>query len=214
MLINEVCSIVGLSRKSIRYYEEEGLLNPKRNYNNDYRVYDEDNIRSLRIIKFLRELDVPISDIKKLRDNELSLYDCLNNHLYKIEEQEKSFSKIKDMCMDIIDSKVSYEKLDIDKYSKEMNILNRKGITMKNVKVNHSKKVIGAIISSFIFLIFFLFIIGIITYFQLTEDDKIPWIIYYFLLFIFAFPILGMVWNLIARIKEILGGEEDEASKY
>ena len=31
MLINEVESVIGLSKKSIRYYEEEGLLNPKRN---------------------------------------------------------------------------------------------------------------------------------------------------------------------------------------
>ena len=29
MFINEVCHIVGLSRKSIRYYEENGLLSPK-----------------------------------------------------------------------------------------------------------------------------------------------------------------------------------------
>ena len=57
MFINEVEYIVKLSKKSIRYYEELGLINPKRNVNNDYRVYDENDINKLKIIKLLRELE-------------------------------------------------------------------------------------------------------------------------------------------------------------
>ena len=45
MLINEVQYKVGLTKKSIRYYESEGLLKPKRNNNNDYREYDETDIK-------------------------------------------------------------------------------------------------------------------------------------------------------------------------
>ena len=41
-----------------------------------------------------------------------------------------------------------------------------------------------------------------------------PWILYIFIMVIFIFPIVGIVYNLIVRIKEINGGEEDEASKY
>ncbi len=66
MLINEVEHIVGLSKKSIRYYEENGLLTPKRNQENDYRIYDEKDIQKLKIIKFLRKLNVPIRELKQL----------------------------------------------------------------------------------------------------------------------------------------------------
>lgn len=52
MLINEVEHIVGLSKKSIRYYEENGLLRPRRNQENDYRVYTEKDIQKLKTIKF------------------------------------------------------------------------------------------------------------------------------------------------------------------
>ena len=84
MFINEVCHIVGLSRKSIRYYEENGLLSPKRNTENDYRMYTEEDIRKLKIIKFLRELDVPIRELKMLNEGTLTLQECMESRIYKI----------------------------------------------------------------------------------------------------------------------------------
>ena len=57
MNIHEVEHLIGLSKKSIRYYEEHGLLKPKRNQENDYLIYQEEDIKKLKVIKFLRELD-------------------------------------------------------------------------------------------------------------------------------------------------------------
>ena len=71
MLINEVEHVVGLSKKSIRLYEENGLLRPKRNSTNDYRIYDDEDIELLKKIKFLRELGVPIREIKMLQSKTL-----------------------------------------------------------------------------------------------------------------------------------------------
>lgn len=48
MLINEVEAKVGLSKKSIRYYEDNGLLTISRNSDNDYRVYTEADILLLK----------------------------------------------------------------------------------------------------------------------------------------------------------------------
>ena len=48
MLINEVESVVGLSKKSIRYYEQVGLFTPQRTNNNDYRNYTEEDIKTLK----------------------------------------------------------------------------------------------------------------------------------------------------------------------
>lgn len=214
MLINEVCSMTGLSRKSIRYYEEEGLLNPKRNENNDYRLYDEDDINNLKIIKFLRELNVSINEIKKLKENELSLKECMIDRIKKIENEQKDYEKIKNMCEDIIDKNYKFDDIKITKYSQQMSVLNKKGFTMKDVKTNKKKKIVGAILASVIFSTFFLSIIAILTNVQLNGEDKAPWVIYIFIVLLLLVLVYGIISNLISRIKEIKGGEEDEASKY
>ena len=214
MFINEVEHLVGLSKKSIRYYEENGFLNPSRNKENDYRIYQEEDIRKLQVIKFLRELDVPIKDLKSLNEGALTLQECMTDRIQKIEQEENNYQKIKEMCQEISKSKESYQEIDITKYFQEVNKLNKEGFTMRNIKTNKKKKIIGAILSSAIFSLFFLFIAGIITYFQVTEAEKMPWFLYSFLMLLFLFPLIGIIYNLIVRIKEINGGEEDEASKY
>ena len=214
MLINEVIHIVGLSRKSIRYYEDVGLLSPTRNKNNDYRMYTEEDIKKLKTIKFLRELDVQIKDLKLLNNNKLTLQDCLKERIKNIELEEKNYNKIKNMCTEIINANDTYENIDITKYFKEINILNKEDLKMKKKETNHRKKILGAVISSLIFELFFIILVTTITYFQMTETDKMPWILFIFFILLFLFPIITIIINLITRIKEIKGGEEDEASKY
>lgn len=214
MFIHEVEHIVGLSKKSIRYYEENGLLSPSRNQENDYRVYSKKDVEKLKVIKFLRELDVPIQDLKRLNDGTLTLQECMKDRIQKIEKEEEIYLKIKEMCLEISKSNESYQSIDITKYFLEVNKLNKEGFTMRNLKTSKRKKIVGAILSSFLFGLFFLFFVGMITYFQMVEADKMPWVLYWFLMVLFAFPVIGIVYNLIVRMKEIKGGEEDEASKY
>lgn len=214
MLINEVESIVGMTKKSIRYYEDSGLLTPSRNSENDYRIYNKEDIEKLKVIKFLRELGVPIKDLQSLNENKLSLSECLQDRIHKIDDEQDNYIKIKSMCEEIIRSNDEFNNIDITKYFQEVNILNKEGFTMRDVKTSKSKKIIGAIISSVIFGAFFIAMVSGITYFQLTEEDKMPWIVYGIVMCLFGFPIIGIVYNLVIRIKEILGGEEDEASKY
>ncbi len=215
MLINEVETVVGLSKKSIRYYEEEGLLNPKRNINNDYRIYNEDDLHKLKLIKFLRELGVSINDIKRLNNNTLSLEDCLKERLQAIDREKDNYLKIQNMCNDIISHHDTYSNIDTNKYVIDMNILNKEGFTMRNLNTNHNKKILEACLSSFIFSLMFIFLAFIITYFEfINPEDAMPILIYIFFMIILLVPIIGIIINLIRRIKEIKGGEEDEASKY
>ncbi len=214
MLINEVENIVGLSKKSIRFYEDNHLLNPKRK-DNDYRYYDEEDIKKLKIIKFLRELDVPIKELRELNEGKLSLKDCLNNRIQKIDSLKLNFDKVKEMCQEIIKDDVTYENLNIEKYFKEINILNKKErFTMNRELPSKGKRIGGAILASLIFSGIFIFLIGLICYFQITEVEKCPWPLFWFLMLILGLPVGAVLINLIKRIKEILGGEEDEASKY
>ncbi len=212
MFINEVYQQVGLSKKSIRYYEEIGLLRPKRNQENDYRIYDEEDIKRLKLIKFLRELGVPIQDLKRLVNKELSLEACMRDRIVKIDDLETNLKKVRELCLDIASSGVDIEEIDSTSYFQSMSILNKEGFTLRNVKTNKTKKILGAVLSSLFFGGIFLFLMGLFTYFLFM--DYIPLVYYILLLFILGAPFIAIIVNLVKRIQEINGGEEDEASKY
>lgn len=214
MQIHEIESKTRLTKKSIRYYEEEGLISPKRNKINDYREYDETDLKQLKLIKFLRDLNVPISDIKRLKNKQLTLEECMLDRVKKIEDEEKNYIDIKNMCLEISKSKDTYDSIEVERFFKAMNVLNKEGFSMRDENKKHKRKIFGAVISSLSFSLIFIFLIALISYFQFTEEDKIPWIVYGILLLLFIFPILSVIINLFRRIKEIKGGEEDEASKY
>ncbi|WP_373598697.1 MerR family transcriptional regulator [Paraclostridium bifermentans] len=63
MLINEVCKLTGLTKKAISYYEEQELIEIKKN-NSGYREYSTEDISLLNEISLYRKLDIGIKDIK------------------------------------------------------------------------------------------------------------------------------------------------------
>ena len=62
MRIKEVEDLTGLTRKAIRYYEENGLIQTVKGANG-YKEYDEETVKCLLEIKKLRLLDFSVSDI-------------------------------------------------------------------------------------------------------------------------------------------------------
>ena len=214
MLISEVSSILCMSIKSIRYYEAQGLLVPKRNNQNDYRLYSEEDVDKLKKIKFLRELDVSVLEIKKLFNNQVTLREVMNDRINKIDRTFVNLKQVKSMCQELADLDTDESELIIDDYLLKMNILNKEGFSMKKNNDVNNRKILGAISSGVFFSLFFVIMIGIITYFQFTLEDNIPLVIYFFLIVILSIPLVSVIINIIVRIKEIKGGEEDEASKY
>ena len=55
MKIKQAEELAGISSKNIRFYEEQGLLQPKRS-ENGYRNYSIEDVELLKCIKFLRKL--------------------------------------------------------------------------------------------------------------------------------------------------------------
>ncbi len=53
--INEVAAETGLTTRTIRYYEEMGLLAPAARSEGDYRLYDESDLERLQFIRSLRD---------------------------------------------------------------------------------------------------------------------------------------------------------------
>lgn len=69
--IQEVAAEVGLTARSIRYYEEVGLLAPAGRSEGAYRLYDADDLARLRFIKGLRDdAGFSLAEIKQLLEDE------------------------------------------------------------------------------------------------------------------------------------------------
>ena len=69
--IQEVAAEVGLTTRSIRYYEEVGLLEPAARSEGAYRLYDESDIERLRFIRGLRDdAGFSIAQIGQLLEDE------------------------------------------------------------------------------------------------------------------------------------------------
>ncbi|NDW04563.1 Cu(I)-responsive transcriptional regulator [Jiella pacifica] len=75
MNIGEASRQSGLPAKTIRYYEEVGLIKPTR-ANNGYRDYRERDVHVLRFLQRSRSLGFSIAEARKL----LSLYGDENRH--------------------------------------------------------------------------------------------------------------------------------------
>ncbi|OXM16297.1 MerR family transcriptional regulator [Paenibacillus herberti] len=65
MKIKEAAEKLNISARTIRFYEEKGLIKPDKQENNQYREFSEQNIWRLQTIIALREAGMAIGDIKQ-----------------------------------------------------------------------------------------------------------------------------------------------------
>ena len=66
--VKEVSMITGVSIRTLRYYDEIGLLKPTELTESGYRLYDNKALEKLQEILFFRELEITLTDIKKILD--------------------------------------------------------------------------------------------------------------------------------------------------
>ncbi|RIL07112.1 MAG: heavy metal-responsive transcriptional regulator [Proteobacteria bacterium] len=68
LAISDVCAETGLSARTVRYYEELGLLPGVRRRAGGRRVYGPDEVERLRFIQRLQLLGLPLAEIRELND--------------------------------------------------------------------------------------------------------------------------------------------------
>ncbi|MCP6651937.1 MerR family transcriptional regulator, partial [Klebsiella pneumoniae] len=64
--VSELSELTGLSKRTLRYYDDIGLFKARRIEENDYRVYQSEDLDTLSIIMLLRQLDFPLSKIQQV----------------------------------------------------------------------------------------------------------------------------------------------------
>lgn len=212
MKINQVEQTVGITKKNIRFYEDQGLLHPSRNLENGYRDYSEDDIAILFKIKLLRKLSVPIEEIRKMQENHLSLTDCMMRHTICLDHEMKNLSLIKEMCDELSRGEQSLHTLDASAYLEKMQQLEEGGTRFMDIKKSDQKKKHGPILAAIVMIALMLALVLIFLWGYRT--DPIPLGLLVFFIAIPCVVIVGVLLALRERFKEIEGGEENEAAKY
>lgn len=214
MKIYQVEELVGITKKNIRFYEDQGLLCPSRNPENDYREYSLADVKILEKIKLLRKLSVPIEEIRLLQKGQLSFVQSMTQQIERIEKEQQNAEVMKGLCIRLRDEAVDINALDASQYLTEMEKLEQQGTKFKDIEkedINRRKKT-GAIAAAAIFCVLMLMVLGALAYGVIGDSAPVLPMLVPGLIILSV--LIGTVVVLVQRIKEIDGGEEYDARKY
>lgn len=110
MNIKTTSEKTGLTKRAIKYYESEGLINLSRQYENNYREYSNADIIRLNLIGALRVLNIPISEIKKVIDGTKSMQEIMKRSLQKMDNDIDNLKKSRLIISNILEK-------DLDDYA-------------------------------------------------------------------------------------------------
>jgi len=110
MKITQVTEIFGVSSRTLRYYEQVGLLQSERPPYEKYRYYDSENINRLRQILVLRKMQIPIKDILRIYQNQdmETLVQSFVNRMEEIDSEIKTLSELKEFINDFLNAMTQY----------------------------------------------------------------------------------------------------------
>ena len=104
-VIGQLAKLVAVSPRTIRYYEEIGLLNSIRRIEGGRRVYTDQDYQRLRFIKRLKHLGLTLAEMQELKDiyqihrtNRKvlpRLLELLETHVEKIEKRIRNLEKLR-----------------------------------------------------------------------------------------------------------------------
>ncbi len=120
--IGKLANLLELSPRTIRYYEEIGLLNSVKRVEGGKRIYTDKDFQRLKFITRLKHLGLSLSEMLELEDiyqihrtNKKvlpRLLELLDTHAVKIDERINSLNKLK---ADILNYQSTiYQKLKLD----------------------------------------------------------------------------------------------------
>ena len=79
--VKKLAKLSGVSPRTLRFYDEIGLLKPGYYGENNYRYYEEEQLLMLQQILFFRELGFPLSDIQRMiRCDDFNKIEALKSH--------------------------------------------------------------------------------------------------------------------------------------
>ena len=103
--IGQVSARTGLTTRTLRYYEELGLLRPTGRLVSGHRVYANEDLRRLYRISLLRQLGLPLSDIAgELENPSRDLSDTIGRHIGQVDQRMAAIGRHRERMITVRDS--------------------------------------------------------------------------------------------------------------
>lgn len=216
MKINEVETLAGITKKNIRFYEEQGLISPRRNAENGYREYGDEDVQILRRIRLLRKLDVPIEEIRQMFSGSLTVGDGLRRHLITLEREQRNLQQSMELCKELSFLDVPIAQLDTDELLGRMEVMEQSGTSFRDAQNGDIRvRYVAPVVVTVIMVLLMLSLSVLVFWVWQSSPENAPplWLILVFV-GIFAAVGTGTVLALTQRIREIRKGEIDDAKEY
>ena len=111
----EVAKLCSVSVRTVQYYDTRGLLVPSELTEGGRRLYNDDDLKMMRIICFLREAGLPINSISELL-NEENPQNIISVILEQQEKNLKNEIEERQKQLDIVDS-IKSEMKELENFS-------------------------------------------------------------------------------------------------
>ncbi|MEG0353850.1 MAG: MerR family transcriptional regulator, partial [Cellulosilyticaceae bacterium] len=93
--VQKLSKLAGVSTRTLRYYDEIGILKPSRMNTSGYRIYTQLEVDILQQILFYRELDVSLEGIKEMMSSpSFDQQKALTQHYNQLLEKRKQLDKL------------------------------------------------------------------------------------------------------------------------
>ena len=209
MKINEVEARVGVTKKNIRFYEEKGLIAPRRNSENGYREYGTGEVEQLKQIKLLRKLGVPLEEIRRMQSGAHTVGDGMRRHLVTLERERQNLERSMELCRTLKDWEQRLDTLEADGLLERMEEMEREGTTFKDKQREDAKPVryAAAVAASLIMVAFMAGAMALMAWgFTVEPEEAPPLVLMAVLIALPGVVILGVLYALYQRIREIQRG--------
>ena len=176
MKINEVEAAVGVTKKNIRFYEEEGLISPSREPGNGYRSYSQADVERLRRIKLLRKLDVPLAEIREMLEGQRTLAEGMSQQLERLRSRRADLEEAIGFCTLLQQENGPLEQLDVEQTLARLTAREEQGVTFVNIERTDQKtrRIRGACIGAALFVTMMAFVMAIMGWAIYTDPQDAP----------------------------------------
>ena len=134
MTIKEAALLTGITRQNIRYYEKMGLIYPSREKENQYRKYNKEDIRRLKLIYMFRKLD---------------MQEALEQQKEQLRQKQQKLAAALSFCGEIQETELT--DLNVDLYLQKMEAEEKQGNKLADILDDYKKVVESESIRTFSF---------------------------------------------------------------
>jgi len=216
MRINEVEQLAGITKKNIRFYEEQGLLRPDRNKENGYREYCEEDIQTLKQIKLLRKLGLPLEEIRMMQTGRSTVADSMSRHLVTLERERKNLEQSEVLCRRLKEEEGTLRNLDANVLLEEMERMEQKGASFQNrQRYDIRLSYVAPVLICLMMVLLMVFFIAAMVWTVKTDPQEAPPLAFTIVMLGAPLAVIGgVIYAMFQRVNEIRKGEMDDARKY